>query len=158
MAGEPLISQLIGSTTKEASINFTPSGKAVCNVDIAVNPRRKNSSTGEWEEQPAQFYRVAVWGDMAEHVAGTLNRSGIRVVVSNARVTSIRTYEKRDGGTGVSIELDADEVSPSLRFNPVAVPPKGDRGGSGGGQRPQRQESDPWATGPGQYDDSAAPF
>ena len=79
MAGEPTI-EIVGSTTRESELRFVPSGRAVCNVDVAVNPRRKDGPSGEWKEQPAQFYRLAAWGDMAENVAESLTR-GMRVVV-----------------------------------------------------------------------------
>ena len=157
MAGEPSI-EIVGSTTKEAELRFVPSGRAVCNVDIAVNPRRKDNQSGEWKEQPAQFYRLAVWGDMAENVAASFNRAGIRVT-ARGRISQVRTYELRAGGTGVTVEIDVDSIGPDLRFNAVSIPSKAERGGGGGGFGGNQDRGgfggggnqdaggDPWATG-----------
>ena len=137
---------ICGNLTGAPELRFTPSGTAVANLNIAVNHRRKNPQTQEWEDAGTDFYGVAVWQKQgAENVAGSLDK-GMEVIVTG-RLKS-RSYETKEGEKRTVVELDVDEVGPSLRYASAKVT-KAERGGSGGGFGGQGgfQQQDPWATG-----------
>lgn len=110
MIGEAQVS-FVGNISQDPELRFTTAGHAVCNFSVAVAGRRKNAA-GTFEDGPTSFYRVTAWRDTAQHIAESLNK-GDRVVVVGS--LSVREYVK-DDVTGRSVEVDADEVSPSLRF------------------------------------------
>ncbi len=109
-------------------MRFTPSGAAVANFTVASTPRTFNRTTNEWDDGETLWMRCSAWRDMAENVAESLAK-GTRVVVTG-RMKS-RQYEK-DGQTRTSIEMDVDEIGPSLRYATARVN-KTDR--SSGGQQ-----------------------
>lgn len=155
MAGEAEIN-FTGNTTGPAELRFTPSGAAVTNFTVAVTGRKKVGD--QWQDDGTAFYRCAVWRDMAEHVAESLDRSGIRVFVKGR--LKPREYQASDGANRTSLDIDVDDCGPSLRFGSVTVPPKAergagggyggsqDRGGRTGGQGGSQVADDPWSNGP----------
>ena len=140
MSGEAEI-HFVGNTTGPAEIRYTPSGVGVASVTVAVSKRKKDGD--RWVDDSTAFYRCQAWRDMAEHVAETLDRSGIRVFVKGRLVP--REYEAKDGSTRTSLDVDVDEIGPSIRFTSVKVPPKSDREKVPAGGRQQPQD-DPWAS------------
>lgn len=150
MAGDTTLT-VIGNLTQDPELRFTPSGAAVANFTVASTPRQFDRQTSEWKDGETLFMRCSVWRDAAENVAESLQR-GARVIVSG-RLKS-RSYETKEGEKRTVVEMEVDEVGPSLRYASAKVT-KTQRGGSGGtsgggsggGQAP-RAESDPWATGP----------
>lgn len=157
MAGDTVIT-LIGNLTQDPELRFTPSGAAVANFTIASTPRQFDKQSNEWKDGETLFMRCSVWRDAAENVAESLTR-GSRVLVSG-RLKS-RSYEK-DGEKRTVVELDVEEVGPSLRYATAKVN-KTQRGGgnsgtnsgggfggtSGGGNtqgQPAQGGNDPWAT------------
>lgn len=159
MSGEPIIT-LVGNLTDDPELRFTPSGAAVANFTVASTPRNFDRQSNEWKDGETLFLRCSVWREAAENVAESLTR-GTRVIVSG-RLKS-RKYTNREGVEVTVVELDVDEVGPSLRYAQTKVN-KTSRGGSGGGyggnqgrpahegnegsQVPTGHTDDPWATGP----------
>lgn len=149
MAGETTIT-VVGNLTADPELRFTPSGAAVANFTVASTPRRYNSQTSQWEDGDALFLRCSIWRDAAEHVAESLTR-GSRVIVQG-RLRQ-RSYETREGEKRSVIELDVDEIGPSLRYVTAKVT-KANRGGGsnnsfGGGSANQSAPSDdPWGSAP----------
>ena len=149
MAGETTIT-VVGNLTADPELRFTPSGAAVANFTVASTPRRYNSQTSQWEDGDALFLRCSIWRDAAEHVAESLTR-GSRVIVQG-RLRQ-RSYETREGEKRSVIELDVDEIGPSLRYATAKVT-KANRGGGsktsfGGGSANQSAPSDdPWGSAP----------
>lgn len=149
MAGEAQIS-FTGNLTTEPELRFTPSGSAVCNFTVAVNPRVKNSSGG-WDDGDPAFYRCAAWGSFAENCAESLGR-GTRVVVVGRLAP--RTYE-HEGSQRMSLDVNVDSVGADLRFATVQVQ-RVDRstgggqqsGGGWGGQQAAPQQSQGWGQQP----------
>jgi single-strand DNA-binding protein len=141
MAGETVIT-VVGNLTADPELRFTPSGAAVANFTVASTPRTKNNQTGEWEDGEALFLRCNAWRQMAENVAESLFR-GSRVMVQGR--LKQRSYEK-DGQKRSVIELEVDEVGPSLKWASAKV----NRVERGGGQqaRGSAPESDPWGSAP----------
>jgi len=127
MAGETIIT-LIGNLTADPELRFTPSGAAVANFTVASTPRTFDKNTNEWKDGETLFMRCAVWRDAAENVAESLQR-GSRVLVSGR--LKQRSYEKDDAKHTV-VEMDVDEVGPSLKYATAKVN-KTQRGGGGGG-------------------------
>src|SRR3954453_6568664 len=170
MAGETVIT-VIGNLTAAPEPRFTPSGAAVANFTVASTPRTFDRQSQEWKDGEALFLRCNVWRQAAENVAESLTR-GSRVIVQGR--LKQRSFETKEGEKRTVIEMEVDEVGPSLRYASAKVTKTqrgnggggfgggqqsgGGFGGSGGGQ--QRgggfggagggQQEDPWATGPGQ--------
>jgi single-strand DNA-binding protein len=145
MAGETVIT-VVGNLTADPELRFTPNGDAVANFTIASTPRQFDKQTNEWKDGDALFLRCSVWREVAENVAESLTR-GSRVV-AQGRLKQ-RSYETKEGEKRTVVELDVDEVGPSLKYATVRVNKvaKGSRGGgaaSGGGQA--GGGADPWGT------------
>jgi single-strand DNA-binding protein len=150
MAGETVIT-IIGNLTNDPELRFTPSGAAVANFTVASTPRTFDRQSNEWKDGETLFMRCSVWREAAENVAESLQR-GTRVIVSG-RLRS-RTYDTKEGEKRTVVELEVDEVGPSLRYATTKVSKTsrgggGGFGGSAGGYGPpQGRTEDPWATGP----------
>lgn len=170
MANDTVIT-VIGNLTADPELRFTQSGIAVASFTVASTPRTFDRQANEWKDGEALFLRCSIWRDAAENVAESLEK-GTRVVVQGR--LKQRSYTDREGNNRTSIELDVEEIGPSLKYA-TAKPTKVQRGGgggfSGGGQRGgapqgggygggpqggnQSGDSDPWAGGGNQggYDD-----
>lgn len=168
MAGETTIT-VIGNLTNDPELRFTPSGSAVANFTVASTPRTFDRQANEWKDGETLFLRASIWREAAENVAESLTK-GMRVIVSG-RLKS-RSYETKEGEKRTVIELEVDEIGPSLRYASAKVTRtqrSGGQGGNfggggssggnwGGGQGSQNQgggsggnwgggqQDDPWAT------------
>jgi single-strand DNA-binding protein len=173
MAGDTTLT-LIGNLTADPELRFTPSGAAVANFTVASTPRAFDRQSNEWKDGETLFLRCSVWRDAAENVAESLQR-GSRVIVTG-RLKS-RSYDTKEGEKRTVMELEVDELGPSLRYATAKVN-KTQRGGGGGfggggnsgggggggysggggggysgggnsgGGGSSSQTDDPWATGP----------
>ncbi|WBB96820.1 MULTISPECIES: single-stranded DNA-binding protein [unclassified Solwaraspora] len=150
MAGDTTIT-VIGNLTDDPELRFTPSGAAVAKFRVASTPRYMDRASGEWKDGEPLFLSCTVWRQAAEHVAESLQR-GARVIVSG-RLRQ-RSYETREGEKRTVIELEVDEIGPSLRYATAKVQKMsrsggggfGGSGGSGGGGNQGGGFDDPWAT------------
>ena len=149
MAGETPIT-VIGNLTNDPELRFTPSGSAVANFTVASTPRTFDRQSNEWKDGETLFLRASVWRETAENIAESLTK-GMRVIVSG-RLKS-RTYETKEGEKRTVIELEVDEIGPSLRYASAKVS-RNQRGGDSQGApagRPafqgsgQQRQDDPWA-------------
>ena len=150
MAGETSIT-VVGNLTNDPELRFTPSGQAVANFTIASTPRVYDRQSNEWKDGETLFLRASVWKEAAENVAETLTK-GMRVIVSGR--LKPRSYETKEGEKRTVIELEVDEIGPSLRYANAKVnrTQRGNTGnsGSGGGQWGGNQtggQTDPWGSG-----------
>ncbi|QDH48527.1 ssDNA-binding protein [Arthrobacter phage Grekaycon] len=164
MAGETTIT-VIGNLTNDPELRFTPSGAAVANFTIASTPRTFDRNANEWKDGETLFLRASVWREMAENVAESLLKG--MAVIASGRLKS-RSYETKEGEKRTVIELEVDEIGPSLRWASAKMTrtQRGNGGGNnqqgggfGGGnysggsmaqgngqQRPAaQQQDDPWA-------------
>lgn len=128
MAGETTIT-VIGNLTNDPELRFTPSGSAVANFTIASTPRTFDRASNEWKDGETLFLRASVWREAAENVAETLTK-GTRVIASG-RLKS-RSYETREGEKRTVMELEVDEIGPSLRYANAKVN-RTQRSNAGGG-------------------------
>ncbi|KYH44194.1 single-stranded DNA-binding protein [Branchiibius sp. NY16-3462-2] len=149
-AGDTVIT-IIGNLTQDPELRFTPSGAAVANFTVASTPRTFDRQSNEWKDGETLFMRCSVWREAAENVAESLVR-GSRVIVSG-RLKS-RSFETKEGEKRTVMELEVDEVGPSLRYATAKVnkTQRGSGGGgggwnTGGGNSGGGDNNDPWATG-----------
>jgi single-strand DNA-binding protein len=149
MAGETTIT-VVGNLTDDPDLRFTPSGAAVANFTVASTPRFFDKQTNEWKDGDALFLRCSIWRQAAENVAESLHR-GTRVIVTG-RLRQ-RSYETREGEKRTVIELEVDEIGPSLKYATAKTTKTTRSGGSGdaGGMG-----HDPWATSAPSAPDSGA--
>ncbi|MGR0218811.1 single-stranded DNA-binding protein [Agromyces sp. ZXT2-6] len=146
MAGETIIT-VVGNLTADPELRYTQSGLAVANFTIASTPRTFDRQANEWKDGEALFLRASCWREFAEHVAGSLTK-GTRVIASGR--LKQRSYETKEGEKRTSIELEIDEIGPSLRYATASVTrAQSNRGVSGGGGS--------FGGGGGQSDDAWAP-
>lgn len=129
MANDTVIT-VIGNLTADPELRFTQSGIAVASFTIASTPRTFDRQSNEWKDGEALFLRCSIWRDAAENVAESLEK-GTRVV-AQGRLKQ-RSFTDREGQNRTSIELDVDEIGPSLKYA-TAKPNKVQRGGGGGGR------------------------
>ncbi|WP_237201075.1 single-stranded DNA-binding protein [Rothia nasimurium] len=131
MAGDTVIT-VIGNLTGDPELRFTPNGAAVANFTIASTPRNFDRASGEWKEGETLFLRASVWREAAENVAETLKK-GMRVI-AQGRLKS-RSYETKEGERRTSMELEIEEIGPSLRFASANVNRNQRSGGNFGGDQ-----------------------
>jgi single-strand DNA-binding protein len=130
MAGETIIT-VVGNLTADPELRYTQNGLAVANFTIASTPRSFDRASNDWKDGEALFLRASCWREFAEHVAGSLTK-GSRVIVQGR--LKQRSYETKEGEKRTSIELEVDEIGPSLRYATAQVT-RAAGGGAGGGGR-----------------------
>ncbi|HTT59185.1 MAG TPA: single-stranded DNA-binding protein [Acidimicrobiales bacterium] len=106
-----------GNITRDPELKFLNSGQAAVRLSIAVNRRWQNRQTQEWEER-VSYFEVAGYGALAENAANSLTK-GTRVIVSGR--LEQRSWETENGEKRSIVEINADEIAPSLRFATAVV-------------------------------------
>ncbi len=127
-AGDATIT-VIGNLTDDPELRFTPSGAAVAKFRIASTPRFLDRTTNEWKDGEPLFLACNIWRQAAENVAESLQR-GSRVIVTG-RLRQ-RSYETREGEKRTVMELEVDEIGPSLKYATAKVQKMQRSGGDGG--------------------------
>lgn len=159
MAGETVIT-IVGNLTADPELRTTRNGGTVANFSIAATPRTFDKQSNQWVDGEALFMRCSAWRDLATHCAQSLAK-GMRVI-AQGRLQQ-RSYQAQDGSNRTVIELQVDEIGPSLRYATAQVQKMqsgGYQGGNGGGyQRPQQAQqqsqapaNDPWGAPAGEPD------
>ena len=154
-AGDTTIT-VVGNLTADPELRFTPSGAAVANFTVASTPRIYDRQSGAWKDGEALFLRCNIWREAAENVAESLVR-GPRVIVTGR--LKQRSFETREGEKRTVMEVEVDEIGPSLRYATAKVNKAnrsggggGGFGGGGGGSRPSAgggaPADDPWGSAP----------
>ncbi|MGV8912220.1 MAG: single-stranded DNA-binding protein [Rhodoglobus sp.] len=152
MAGETVIT-VVGNLTADPEMRYTQGGLAVANFTIASTPRNFDRASNEWKDGEALFLRASCWREFAEHVASSLTK-GTRVI-AQGRLRQ-RSYETNEGEKRTSMELEVDEIGPSLRYATAQLT----RVPRDGSRPPQQSESqsapstsgqEPWAPPAGDY-------
>ncbi len=142
MAGETIIT-VVGNLTADPELRYTQNGLPVANFTIASTPRNFDRAANEWKDGEALFLRASVWREFAEHVAGSLTK-GSRVIATGR--LKQRSYETKEGEKRTSIELEIDEIGPSLRYATAQVTRAAGGGSGGGGQSRPQVADEPWST------------
>lgn len=160
MAGETVIT-IIGNLTADPEMRTTRNGATVANFSIAATPRVFDKQSNQWVDGEALFLRCTAWRDLASHCAQTLHK-GMRVI-AQGRLQQ-RSYQAQDGSNRTVIELQVDEIGPSLRYATAQVQKMqsgGYQGNANGGgyQQPQQAQQqsqapadDPWGAPAGEPD------
>jgi single-strand DNA-binding protein len=149
VAGETVIT-VVGNLTGDPELRFTPSGAAVASFTVASTPRTLDKATNEWKDGEALFLRCSIWRQAAENVAESLQK-GMRVIVQGR--LQQRSYDTKEGEKRTVIELQVDEIGPSLKYATAKVN-RTTRGGGGGGfggsssGGASAPADDPWASPP----------
>jgi single-strand DNA-binding protein len=151
MAAGDVTITVIGNLTDDPELRFTPSGAAVAKFRVASTPRFMDKTTNEWKDGEPLFLTCNVWRQAAENVAESLQR-GARVIVSG-RLRQ-RSYETKEGEKRTVMELEVDEIGPSLRYATAKVQKMSRSSGGGFGSSSGGGNSggggygadDPWAT------------
>lgn len=159
MAGETLIT-VVGNLTADPELRYTQNGLAVANFTIASTARIFDRSSNDWKDGDPLFMRSSVWREFAEQVAGSLTK-GMRVV-AHGRLKQ-RSYETKEGEKRTSIELEVEEIGPSLKYataQVTRVARDGSPRGDSGQQQGQQQGQDGWAASspPGEGFTGETPF
>jgi single-strand DNA-binding protein len=128
---------IIGNLTDDPELRYTPSGAAVAKFRVASTPRYLDKASGQWKDGEPLFLACNSWRDTAEHVAESLTR-GARVIVTG-RLRQ-RSYETREGEKRTVMELEVDEVGPSLRYATAKVQKATRTTGTGA------RDTDGWST------------
>ncbi|GAA3859913.1 single-stranded DNA-binding protein [Saccharothrix violaceirubra] len=144
---------MVGNLTADPELRFTQSGAAVASFTVASTPRTFDRQSGEWKDGEALFLRCNVWRQVAENVAESLTR-GARVIVTG-RLRQ-RSFETKEGEKRTVVELEVDEIGPSLRYATAKVNKvqRGDGSGGFGGGAPRggggggAPADDPWGSAP----------
>jgi single-strand DNA-binding protein len=152
VAGDTTIT-VVGNLTADPELRFTPSGAAVANFTVASTPRIYDRQSGEWKDGEALFLRCNIWREAAENVAESLTR-GSRVIVTGR--LKQRSFETKEGEKRTVMEVEVEEIGPSLRYATAKVNKAGRGGGGGGfgggggGSRPAAAQAaeDPWGSAP----------
>ncbi|MCW2599292.1 MAG: single-stranded DNA-binding protein [Frankiales bacterium] len=149
MAGETVIT-VVGNLTGDPELRFTPSGAAVASFTVASTPRTLDKATNEWKDGEALFLRCSIWRQAAENVAESLQK-GMRVVVQGR--LQQRSFDTKEGEKRTVIEMQVDEIGPSLKYATAKVNRTtrggGPSGGGGFGGAPSGSSApadDPWAS------------
>jgi len=108
---------LVGNITDDPELRFTPSGAPVANFTVAVNRRFRNAE-GQWEDKLEGFFKCNCWRDLAENVAESLTKGARVVVVGRLQQ---RSWEDNEGKRRSVVEVQVDEVGPSLRWASASV-------------------------------------
>jgi single-strand DNA-binding protein len=116
---------IVGNLTDDPELRYTPNGAAVAKFRVAVNRRYKDQS-GEWKDGDTSYFTVNAWRTLAENVAETLTRGANVIVVGRLQQ---RSWETQDGEKRTVIEIEADEIGPSLRWATAKVEKQGRSGG-----------------------------
>lgn len=150
MSGEPLIT-VVGNATSDAELRYTPSGAALAAFTVAVTPRIKRGE--EWVDGDTAFFRCTAWREMAESAGESITK-GMRLIVHGRFKT--RQYEK-DGQTRTSVEIEVDEVGPSLRYATAKVQ-KMTRSSDNRSAPKGGSDGDPWSSAAPASSSFDAPF
>jgi single-strand DNA-binding protein len=117
MAGETTIT-IVGNLTADPELRFTPSGAAVVGFTIASTPRAFDKNTNEWKDGEALFLRCSLWRQAAENLAESLTKG--QRVIATGRLKQ-RSYDDNEGVKRTVVELDVEEIGPSLKYATAKV-------------------------------------
>jgi single-strand DNA-binding protein len=134
---------VVGNLTDDPELRFTPSGAAVAKFRIASTPRNFDKASNEWKDGEPLFLACNIWRQAAENVAESLTR-GSRVIVTGR--LKQRSYETREGEKRTVIELEVDEIGPSLKYATAKIAKMQRSGGQQSSNAGSSGGDDPWSS------------
>ncbi|GMV84822.1 MAG: hypothetical protein AMXMBFR80_06800 [Dehalococcoidia bacterium] len=108
---------LIGNAGRDAELRYLATGTPQCQFSLAVNNRRRNQQSGEWEDQ-TEWFNIVIWGDTAERVSQYITKGKPLYIEGRLQTRSwdddqgqkhyrteviaqnVQLLGSRDGGTG----------------------------------------------------------
>jgi single-strand DNA-binding protein len=150
MAGEVNVT-IVGNLADDPELRYTQGGVAVVSVRVGSTPRTFNRTTSAWEDGETVWVRCTAWREVAENVAQSLTK-GTRVVVTG-RLKAPSAYQSAQGEARASLELEIEEIGPSLRYATAAISRRAREAGSGAGA----VAGDPWGDAPAMSKGSSKP-
>ncbi|MEY4740853.1 MAG: single-stranded DNA-binding protein [Actinomycetota bacterium] len=127
MAGEVSVT-IVGNLADDPELRYTQGGVAVVSVRVGSTPRTLNRSTNEWVDGETVWVRCTAWREAAENIAQSLTK-GTRVVVTG-RLKAPSAYQSAQGEARASLELEIDEIGPSLRYATASITRRAREGGA----------------------------
>lgn len=118
---------IVGNLTDDPELRYTPNGAAVAKLRVAVTPRYRDQVSGEWKDGDASFFTVNAWRSLAENVAESLTRGANVIIVGRLKM---RSWETQEGDKRTVVEIEADEIGPSLRWATAKVEKQSRSGGA----------------------------
>ena len=97
---------ITGNLTRDPEIRATASGSSILRFGVAVNDRRRNQQTGEWEDYP-NFVDCVVFGARAEPLSRFLSKGSKVAIEGKLRYSS---WEAKDGTKRSRLEVVVDEL------------------------------------------------
>ena len=143
MANDTIIT-LVGNLAADPELRFTPSGAAVANFRVLSTPRTFDRQKNEFVDGDTLAMNCSIWREAAENVAESLTK-GMRVIVQGRLVQ--RSYETKEGEKRTVVELQVDEIGPSLKYASAKVTRT--QRSNQGGQASRPAQGDAWSTPPG---------
>lgn len=131
---------IVGNLVEDPTLRFTPNGAAVANFRIASTPRTFDKNTNQFVDGEALFMTCNVWRQAAENASNSLSKGDRVIVTGNLKQ---RSFENKQGERRSVIELDVDEVGPSLKYA-TATLSKANKGGSGSNS--SSDSENPWGS------------
>ena len=95
-----------GNLTRDPELRETPGGSQVLSFGVAVNDRRRNPETQQWEDC-ANFVDCAMFGNRAASVARCLAKGSKVAVEGKLRWSQ---WEAKDGAKRSKLEVVVDEI------------------------------------------------
>lgn len=141
MAGEVVVT-IVGNLGSDPELRYTQGGIAVVSVNVGSTPRTYNRTTNVMEDGETVWIRCTAWREVAENIAQSLTK-GTRVVVTG-RLKAPNAYQSASGEARASLELEIDEIGPSLRYATAAITRRAREAGAGAGAAGAMTNSDPW--------------
>jgi single-strand DNA-binding protein len=120
---------ITGNLTRDPELRSTAGGMAILKMGIAVNDRRKNPQSGEWEDAP-NFFDVVMFGARGESLSRFLTKGSKIAVEGKLRWSS---WETPDGDKRSKVEIVADDIE--------FMSTRGEGGGGGGYSAPAAKAS-----------------
>ena len=153
MSNEPTLT-IVGNLTADPEMRFTPSGAAVASFTIASTPRTFDRQANQFRDGETLFMRCSIWRDAAENVAESLTK-GMRVIATGRLVQ--RSFTTREGENRTVVEMQVDEIGPSLKYAKAQVArvqrseaPQQSQQSRGSWSAPAGgSDADPWGQAPG---------
>jgi single-strand DNA-binding protein len=116
---------LVGNLTDDPEVRFTPAGTQVGSFRLAVTPRVREGD--QWKNGETSYFTVTCWRDLASHAADSLSKGDRALVIGRLKT---RAWETPEGERRSVVEVEADEVGPSLKWA-TTTPQRAARSGSG---------------------------
>ena len=112
---------IVGNVTRDPELRYTPNGAALVKFGVAVS-RRVRDDSGQWKDADTSFFDVTAWRTLAENVAESIAQGSRVVVVGRLRTNS---WETPEGERRSKVEIEAEEVAPSLKWATAKVERQG---------------------------------